>query len=96
MLTRFGPNKVICIDATHSTNAYDFSLLSVVVVNEYGEGYPVGWCIMDPTLLMEYFKAMKAKAGSIVPNWMMTDDADQFCSAWFSIFGPGPQKLLCI
>ena len=98
MLKRFGPNKIICIDATHGTNAYDFSLLSIMVVDEYGEGYPVGWCIsnrMDLTLLIEYFKAMKEKVGSVVPNWIMTDDADQFYSAWFSIFGPGPQKLLC-
>ena len=42
MLKKFGPNQVICIDATHGTNAYDFSLLTVLVVDEYGEGYPVG------------------------------------------------------
>lgn len=98
MLKKFGPNHIICIDATHGTNAYDFSLLTVLVIDEYGKGYPISWCIsnrMDLTLLIQVFKAMKAKVGNIVPKWVMSDDADQLYSAWFSVFGPGPQKLLC-
>lgn len=32
--------------------------------------------------------AIKERVGEIVPKWVMTDEADQFCSAWSS-------KLLC-
>lgn len=31
-------NKVLCIDATHGTNAYLFKLITVMVADEYGEG----------------------------------------------------------
>lgn len=31
MLKKFGHNKTICIDATHGTNSYNFSLVTVIV-----------------------------------------------------------------
>ena len=31
-------STVICIDSTHKTNAYDFKLVTLLVVDEYGEG----------------------------------------------------------
>ena len=30
-----------------------------------------------------------------MPKWIMTDDAKQFYTAWISVFGQGPNKLLC-
>lgn len=98
MLKLFGPGKVICIDATHGTNGYDFQLVTILVVDEFGEGYPVGWCLSnrtDLTLLLIFFKEIKQRIGGIVPKWVMSDDADQFFSAWVGVFGVGPQKLLC-
>ena len=41
MLQNCGHDKIICIDSTHGTNAYDFYLTTVLVVDEFGEGYPV-------------------------------------------------------
>ena len=32
---------------------------------------------------------------AITPKWFMSNDAEQFHSAWTSIFGGNPQKLLC-
>ncbi len=29
-----GPNKLICIDATHGTNVYNFTLITIVVVDD--------------------------------------------------------------
>ena len=37
--------RVLCVDSTHGTNGYDFTLITVLVVDEYGEGFPVAWCI---------------------------------------------------
>ena len=46
MLKKFG-GKVVCVDATHGTNAYDFKLITLLVVDEYGEGFPVAWCVTN-------------------------------------------------
>ena len=99
MLCKCGHNKTICVDDTHSTNSYDFNLTTVLVVDEFGEGYPTAWCISNRTDLIAmvyYFEAVQRNIGyKIVPKWVMTDDAPQFYSAWELVFGQGPQKLLC-
>ena len=30
-----------------------------------------------------------------MPAWFMSDDAEQFYTAWIAVLGPGPKKLLC-
>ena len=98
MLKTFGNNSIICIDATHGTNGYDFELITVMVVDEFGEGYPIAWCISNRTdlsLLLTLFKAIKQRVGTVSPKWIMSDDADQYYSAWVGVFGLTPQKLLC-
>ena len=47
MLKNFAVGKDVCVDATHGTNAYDFKLITLLVVTEYGEGFPVAWCIAN-------------------------------------------------
>ena len=46
IMMEFG-NNIICIDATHNTNMYDFYLITIVVVDEFGQGIPVGWAIRN-------------------------------------------------
>ena len=46
MCQKLGGNAV-CIDSTHGTNIYDFKLVTMLVVDEYGEGIPVGWMIFN-------------------------------------------------
>ena len=41
-MMRYG-SKVILIDATHDTTQYDFQLISVLVIDDFGEGLPVAW-----------------------------------------------------
>ena len=63
IMKKFG-EKVICVDGTHGTNGYDFMLITVMVVDEYGEGFPVAWCISnreDKLLLMNFFNALKMR-----------------------------------
>ena len=31
-------HKVLCVDATHGTNAYRFKLITVMIADDYGEG----------------------------------------------------------
>ena len=39
--------------------------------------------------------AVWKRVGNIKPKWVMTDDAEQYFSAWVAVFGLGPRKLLC-
>ncbi len=98
MLKQFGAST-ICVDTTHGTNMYDFNLLTVVVLDEYGEGIPVAWMLSnreDSMVLIEFFKVIKQRVGSLSPSWFMSDDAEQFFTAWRAVFGDNEtKKLLC-
>lgn len=98
ILKMFGPDKVICIDSTHGTNGYNFSLITVLVIDEFGEGYPVAWCLSNRTdlsVMLNFFQQIRERVGILTPKWVMSDDAEQFFTAWVAVFGSGPQKLLC-
>ena len=47
ILKQFSMDCVICVDSTHGTNRYNFNLITIIVVDEYGEGYPVVWCVSN-------------------------------------------------
>ena len=94
-----GSGGVVCVDATHGTNVYDFFLITVMVLDVYGEGVPVAWCISDKedaSALVQFFKHLHEHVGNISPDIFMSDDAEQYHTAWCSVFGPVPKKLLCI
>ena len=72
-------------------------IISILVVDEYGEGFPVAWCLsnrQDEFLLTNFFEAVRNRVGKCVPKVLMSDDAEQFYTAWIDVFGPGPKKLL--
>ena len=46
-LKTFAPARVVCVDGTHGTSGYDFLHISVLVINEFGEGFPVAWCLSN-------------------------------------------------
>ncbi|XP_063969505.1 uncharacterized protein LOC135157532 isoform X1 [Lytechinus pictus] len=97
MLRAFG-NNIICMDATHGTNAYDFCLVTVMVVDEFGEGFPVAWLISnreDRVVLTAFLEKVKDMVGSLQAKWIMTDDAEQYYGAWVAAFAHEPSKLLC-
>jgi hypothetical protein len=98
MFKKFGEGKVVCVDATHGTNAYDFKLITLLVVDEYGEGFPCAWCITnreDRAILIEFFASVRTKCGMVRPLWFMSDMAEQYFMAWVSAFDSTPKKLLC-
>ena len=90
---------MICIGSTHGTNGYDFTLISILIVDEYGEGFPVGWCISnreDQFLLINFFNAIKRRIGVVTPAWLMSDLAEQFYTAWVASFKNKPKQLVCV
>lgn len=54
MFNEFGGDR-ICIDSTHGTTGYDFELVTMMVIDEFEEGFPVAFCL---TSTMS-FKTMK-------------------------------------
>ena len=60
----------VCIDITHGTNIYHFNLITLVVIDEYGEGIPVSWMLSnreDTISLIPFFEAIKCSSGVITP-----------------------------
>ena len=98
MMQAFG-NNVICLDATHGTNVYGFLLVTVMVIDDFGEGIPVGWAITtreDTSMLTYFLKALMERAGPLKPAVFMSDDAQQYWNSWSTVFGGnGTRKLLC-
>ena len=92
--------KIICIDSTHGTNGYDCNLITILVIFvKFGEGFPVGWCISnreDLLLMINFYAAIKSTVGTISPEWIMSDDAEQFYTTWVCVFANRPHKRLCI
>ena len=95
MLAEHGKH-LVCMDATHGTNVYDFTLL---VMDSLGEGIPVAWAITNrenEVHLTEFLSAIKCKVVSLEPKYFMSDDADQYLNSWCAAFGKkGTKRLLC-
>ena len=92
-------NKIICMDSTHGTNVYDFLLISIIVIDDHGEGLPVAWAITNhetTAVLQEFLHVVKRRTGELHPKVFMSDDAEQFYTAWHKVFGECESKLLCM
>ena len=82
----------------HITNGYDFTLIAVIVIDEFGESFPTAWCISnreDPFILTNFFRALKSRVGTVSPTWFTSDLAEQFYTAWVTTFNNTPHKLVC-
>ena len=98
MMIKFTVNG-ICMDTTHKTTQYDFLLLTLIVLDEFGEGIPVGWMLSnreDSLVVTEFLKSIHSRVGNLRTSFFMSDDAEQFFNAWRGVFGnSGIRKLLC-
>jgi MULE transposase domain len=98
-MLQFGTEKTVCLDATHGTNQYDFNMVTLMVIDDYGEGNPVAFMVCnreDETALNCFFSAIKARlpdGTDFTANRVMTDDASQYYNAWASVFGPADKNL---
>ena len=92
---------IICMDATHETNGYNFHLIPVLTKDAHGEGLPLAHMFSSrkTAVALKYFlKGIKSECGSIKCAAFMSDDADQYFQAWSSVMvenGDPPVKLLC-
>lgn len=67
MLQKFG-KKEVCCNGTHGTNGYDFFLTTIHLVDEFGQGITVAWCLSsheDQTAMVIFFKNIRNNCRNI-------------------------------
>jgi hypothetical protein len=98
-----GAGRILCIDATHKTNRYDFYLLNLLVPDEYNNGFVVAQFItniLDRNTIKILFTSLRNRCPDTIVNAVMTDDDpaiwEAFCDA-FHWDDPNlkPKHLLC-
>lgn len=94
MLQKFGSN-VVYLDGTHGA-PYDFILHTLLIIDQYEEGYPVCFLITnrnDQIALQVMFSVIKDKVGSIRPKAFMSDMQSSYINAWSAVM-PVPEFIL--
>lgn len=70
---------MLCMDSTHGTNSYNFFLITLLVLDDLGEGVPVCWIISnreDAAVIRQVLLKVKEKCGDIETRIFMSDDAN--------------------
>lgn len=104
-LATHGKNGTICMDSTHGTAGYGYLLTSIVVVDDFGNGVPVAFCLSSnsseaewKTFLEEVKKAISKLYGGdgrIKAKTLMTDMDNSFYNAWVDVMGDVQYRLYC-
>nr|CAI5830013.1 unnamed protein product [Callosobruchus analis] len=80
VLRTFGGN-IVSIDGTHGLNSYNFEMTTIMVIDEFGEGFPVA-CMYsnrkDTYIYQVFFSKIKEKVGEIKAKVFMSDIAPAF------------------
>ena len=94
--------SVICMDATHQTNDYNFLLVTVLTKDGSGQGLPLAHLFTnreDYIALKLFLRDFRKECGKISCTAFMSDDASQYFQAWSSTMVDAgdisPAKLLC-
>jgi hypothetical protein len=91
-------NQVVMMDSTHGTNQHGFSLFTLLVMDEYGNGLPAGWCITSNEKLTTIALALSKLKDAVhgwTPRTFIVDDADAEIGAIRATF-PQCKILLCL
>lgn len=73
-------------------------MYTLLVVDNYGNGFPVAFCFTnksDTSTYKLFFEYIQRAVGLIKANVFMSDDEPGFYNAWESIMGPVSKQLLC-
>jgi hypothetical protein len=97
MLKTYG-NDVITTDSTHGSNAYDFQLTTIMVLDENRSGFASAYMFssrIDTDAMTLFFSVIKELTGDLKCRSFMTDDANAYYNAWCKVMSPPENKLLC-
>jgi MULE transposase domain len=93
-----GDMSVVCTDSTHGTNGYEFLLITLMVLDNNRQGFPVAFLVSNretENVLSLFFHSIKSRSGAVLCNSFMSDMAPQFLNAWRSVMGSCPHRLFC-
>lgn len=97
LLTKFG-NDIICIDSTHGLNKYDFECTTLMVLDEYREGFPCATMFTnrkDTEVFKLFFIKIREKVGEIATKTFMSDITFVFFNAWCEVMAVPKYQLYC-
>lgn len=98
---KFG--NIICIDGTHGMNAYDFELTTLLVLDEFGEGFPVAFMFSnrkDKYVYECFFHCIKKATFpdcEVLPvcETFMSDMNNVYYNAWITVMGAPKKQIYC-
>ena len=94
-----GEGREVALDSTHGTNAYNFQLTTLMVLDEHGEGFPGAFCysnrVDECTMSMFLGHVRDALGCTLQDVVLMTDDAEVYSNAWNRVMGLPAQRVLC-
>ena len=73
-------------------------LTTLLVLDEFGEGQPVAWCLSNhetEEFLIIFFRYIRAACGQVKAAWFMADLAPQAYNAFCIVMEWGPLRLFC-
>ncbi|KAJ8911929.1 hypothetical protein NQ315_016270 [Exocentrus adspersus] len=97
MLLKFGKN-IIAIDGTHGLNGYDLDLVTLLVIDEFNQGFPVAFLFSnrkDTFIYTFFFDCIRDNVGIIQCKTFMSDMEGAFYIGWEKIMGPAQHTLFC-
>lgn len=90
--------RTVCVDATHGVTGYGYCLMTMLVIDKQGTGFPVAWAISsrENGWVWRLFGAsLREESLSSKPEVLMSDDTNAawngLCCVWKSL----KHKLLC-
>lgn len=99
-LTHNGP---LLMDATFSTNHWQYPLITFMGVDEFGNGFPGAWaltssenCVSTAAILRNLQKTMEKYVPGWRPSCVIVDDASTGISATEAVFGADMRVHLCV
>lgn len=93
-----GDMSVVCLDSTHGTDAYDFHLTTVMVLDSNRQGFPAAFLYsnkLTEETFSVFFRIIRSRCGVITCNCFMSDMAPQFYNAWKVVMNEVPHRLYC-
>ena len=92
-------SKIVCIDSTHRTNQYAFSLITILVPDEFNKGYPVGHLLSnreDESTIKPFLEEIKKRCSKDIEiNVVMSDDDNASWNAFTTVFN-AKRHFLCM
>jgi len=97
VLSKYATDR-ICVDSTYGITSHDFQLTTLFIVDEFGAGCPVAFCLsnrINTVAMSRFFLSVKEKVSLITTKVLMSDDTLTYINAWSNIMSNLEYHLLC-